>query len=296
MPKTEFDTFLAGEVAKVKGTYYPVKAGLLRRIFVRSLPLRRLHPNPNDEFCFPEIGPNYEIMTRYEREFRGHRETRDPLQREGIEPLDVTKTAPDGYMILNGHHRWGAARRIGMDRIPVRICDLTQRADIQKMLDKAGFSRRAVLDLDEVVFCAEGDPCAEKPLSRLRRRIFPERLRKGIPALLYTLNKGGWDIWIYTARYYSLDYLRRYFRQYRIYVTGIVTGTGRKGPAGTDTLKELERILSEKYESSAHIGDKVVLRTFRDSKEFADYPLSGSPETWSREVLDVFDEMKKHEK
>ena len=68
--KTEFQLFLESEVNKVKGIYYPVKAGFLRRLLIKKVSCRKLHPNPNDEFCFPEIGPNYGIISDYEKAFR----------------------------------------------------------------------------------------------------------------------------------------------------------------------------------------------------------------------------------
>ena len=49
--RPKFESFLADEVSKVKGVYYPLKAGFLRMAFVRSVSCSKLHPNPNDEFC-----------------------------------------------------------------------------------------------------------------------------------------------------------------------------------------------------------------------------------------------------
>lgn len=70
MAITDFSAFLAEEISKVKGIAYPVKAGFLRRVFIRRAACSKLHPNPNDEFCSREIGPNYEIMSRYMSEYR----------------------------------------------------------------------------------------------------------------------------------------------------------------------------------------------------------------------------------
>ena len=42
--------------------------------FVRSVSCSKLHPNPNDEFCDPEIGPNYSIISCYEGDYRRIRE------------------------------------------------------------------------------------------------------------------------------------------------------------------------------------------------------------------------------
>ena len=299
MEQTQFEAFLAEEIRKVKGVYYPVKAGFLRRAFLKKADCVKLHPNPNDEFCFPEIGPNYEIISRYAAEYG--RVGKDLgqlsyLKSSASEPLDVERTSPDGYMILNGHHRWGAALRIGMKKIPVRIVDLTQESDVQKMLNATGFNRRVTLDLDEVVFGRESDSRLEKQLPFPLRKHFKERLRFGIPALFNMLNRHGYDIWIYTARYYSLAYLQQYFKHYRVHVTGIVTGTARKAPEGTDTRKELEKLCNSKYKSTVHIDNEMVIRTFKGSQDFEEYRLSASPDAWSRDVMDAFDKMEKNEK
>lgn len=52
MAITDFSAFLAEEISKVKGIAYPVKVGFLRRVFIRRAACSKLHPNPNDEFCF----------------------------------------------------------------------------------------------------------------------------------------------------------------------------------------------------------------------------------------------------
>ena len=67
---TAFDEFIAEEVKKYKGIYVPVKAGILRRAIIRKARLSRLHPNPDDEFCMPKVGPNYQIISEYIRSFR----------------------------------------------------------------------------------------------------------------------------------------------------------------------------------------------------------------------------------
>ena len=293
MANTEFDLFLAEEVRKVKGISYPVKAGFLRSHLIKTLPRKKLHPNPYDEFCMPDVGPNYGIMARYTGDFRKIKQDKaslDFLNSPVSEPIIVEKIRPDGYMILNGHHRWGAACRADMKRMLVEIVDLTLKSDIQKMLDSSGFNRRVTLDLDEVVLRPESDPHLEKPLPFPLRKVYPERLRLGIPALFHMLNSHSYDIWLYSAGYSSLDHFRHFFRFSHVPVTGIVTGTARKGPAAAETRKELEKICESRYVSTVHIDSEKVLRTFSGSKTFEEFDLSGNPETWSAEVMDIVKE------
>ena len=299
MAKTEFSAFLENEVNKIRWLSYPVKAGFLRRVFIRKAACVRLHPNPNDEFCDPEIGPNYEIMSRYMSDYL--RIMSMPVSVTNKEyatkrdALIVERIHPDGYMIMNGHHRWGAACRVGMKRLPVRIVDLTQEDDVRKMLASSDSTRRVTLDLDEVVFRPESDPFLEKPLHFPLNRFFRERLRLGIPALFHMLNKNGYDIWIYSANYYSLDYLRYYFRHYGVQITGIVTGTARKGPPGNDTKALLEARLKTRYRTTVNVNDTSVICAFADSGSFEEYSLEGDGGSWPQEVMKVFEEMRKHE-
>ena len=296
--KTDLRDFLNQEVKQVKGVYYPVKAGLIRRFMIRKMDCSRLHPNPDDEFCFPEIGPNMEIISRYEKEYRkadGNFSTLELMGSSAAEPLIIEKTAPEGYMILNGHHRWIAAMRAGIRKIRVEIVDLTQEKDIREMIRKTGARKRAVLDLDEVVFCAEGDQQAEKKLGFPANRIFRERIRIGIPALFNYLNQHGYDIWVYTPQYYSLDYIRRLFMFYNCRVTGIVTGTARKSPRGASIIKELDKMLEAKYQSVTHIDRNIVFRTVSRRKGIETHNLEKSDDIWSSKVMGIIGEMDRHE-
>ncbi|MCR5403892.1 MAG: hypothetical protein K6E91_08775 [Butyrivibrio sp.] len=65
MEKTRFEIMLEEKVNEQKGIYYPIRASLLERLLVRSISPEALHPNEADEFCFPDIGPNYQIISNY---------------------------------------------------------------------------------------------------------------------------------------------------------------------------------------------------------------------------------------
>lgn len=293
---SKFESFLADEVSKVKGIYYPVKAGFLRMAFIRTAACSKLHPNPNDEFCDPEIGPNYSIISRYEEAYRSVKDDLGALvfvDSAARERIEVEKIHPDGYMILNGHHRWAAAWRAGIKKLPIKIVDLTQETDVKKMLAASGSDRRVTLDLDETVFRPESDPYLEKPLRFPLNRIYRERLRLGIPGLFHMINRSGYDIWVYTEKYYSLEYLRYYFKHYHVPVKGIITGTGRKAPAGTDTRKELEKLAGIRYRLTVHIDKDAVIGTVTGSGSFKEFPLSGDDEAWPREVAEAFEKIKR---
>ena len=72
--KMSFQDYLKREVERVNGVYYPVRASLLRRVLVRHAACRKLHPNPDDEFCDPAIGPSDSIISKYVQEYERNRE------------------------------------------------------------------------------------------------------------------------------------------------------------------------------------------------------------------------------
>ena len=200
--KTKFDDYIGEEVRKYKGVYRPLRAGVLRRVFVRKLACKRIHPNPDDEFCDPKIGPNYDIVSRYSEEIRAARlKENNPLLFK--ERIIVERIHPDGYMLLNGHHRWAAAIRMGLPKIRTKVVNLTQVSDIREMLRNAKHEKRVTLDLDEVVFVSDPGAESEKPLPFPLSLRYKERLRRGNravgaargPARVFMMAGVGWIEW-----------------------------------------------------------------------------------------------------
>ena len=289
---TRFQTFLKEEVDRVKGIYYPVRAGLPRRLLIRHASWQKMHPNPDDEFCYPEIGPNYEIISRYEQEFRQDFQFANGTT-EGtvLEPILVQKAKPDGYLILNGHHRWAAAMRAGVHRLRIQIVNLTQVADIRKMLENSQSDKRVTLDLDEVVFCSGEESFAEKPLRFPFNRLYKERIRKGIPALLHAFNEKDCDIWVYSSKYYSMEYIRAFFRHWNVRLTGIVTGTEQKGALAAENKRKMKKMLETKYASTFYIDNDMMIRTMNGSRECEEFRMSGNPATWAREAMEILEKI-----
>ena len=106
------------DLALYDGKRELVKAGFFERHFVKSAPPSSLHVNPDDEFCDPNIGPNNEILQRYSSDIRKRGYLNQP---PFSEPIEVVKMKPEGYMILNGHHRWLAAVKKELKKVPIEI-------------------------------------------------------------------------------------------------------------------------------------------------------------------------------
>ena len=128
--------------------YVPGRVNPLMCQLRRSARLKHVHPNPEDEFCFQDIGPNYKIISDYEQQIL---QARKNDTRIFSEPLTVQKMYPDGYMLLNGHHRWAAAVRLGEEKVPVRIVNLTTLNEVQKMIRDAKTSGAGYIDVGKGV-------------------------------------------------------------------------------------------------------------------------------------------------
>ena len=76
---------------------------------------------------------------------------------------------------------------------------------------------RVSFDLDDVLFVSPDRFETEPPPHAPFDLIFKERLRKGTIDLIHTLQKEGFEVWVYTSSYRSERYLRALFSRYRIH-------------------------------------------------------------------------------
>ena len=284
---TKLQRFIGEELGKLTEDALPARAGFLERALVRRVRVKKLHPNPFDEFCFPDIGPNESIVARYTQAFLNSKSRggdAELARSAAKERLEVQKLRMGGYMILNGHHRWAAAAMAGIPRLKVHILNLTQEKDLLKMLKKARHDQRVVLDLDEVVFVTDPDAPAEKPLPYPFSKFYPQRLRPGIPDLFSSLIGRGYDIWLYSGGYISVDHVRELLMLRRIPVTGVITGTNRKGPKGNKTREAMEKLLAGRYAVTLHADSQSVTRVDSRTRDFREYALDPSA-VWHEEIL-----------
>ena len=293
MAKTEFDEFVAKDVNAQKGVSIPVRAGALERLFVRKVACSNLHPNADDEFTFDTVGPSYKIIGEYEQKFRRAIQTG---QEVFDEPLIVEKLRPSGYLLLNGHHRWAAAMRVGIKKVPVKIVNQATESDIQKILENSSHDKRVAIDLDEVIFRPDNYPHLEKALGFPRNLKYKQRIRLGTPALFYYLAKNGYDVWVYAHEYYSIDDIRGFFKGYSVYVDGIITGIGKKQKAELESAKRVEKMISNKYTETIHIDNDMIIVTRGKTGEFEEYELNCPEEDWAKTAITILGEIEKNEK
>ena len=89
------------------------KASLWERLTTREADINDLHANPLDEFSNPRIGPSDSAVAKYVEEIN----TTGGLST----PIEVQKLSTGGYEIVNGHHRWLAAQKVGLETVPIQI-------------------------------------------------------------------------------------------------------------------------------------------------------------------------------
>lgn len=286
----DFEKKLAEEVEKYNSLSFPVKANIFERAIIRKVPIVKVHPNPNDEFCKPNVGPNYSIISDYIYRIGngwGFVQTDSAL-----ESIIVEKIHPDGYMILNGHHRWAAYYKLGRKHVPVKVVNLTSQEDVERLLKASVHNKRVLFDFDQVIFRDSGE--MEDELFFPFNRIYTERIRKGIPALFHFFASEGYDIWLFTERLHSLEYMKNLFKLYHAEITGVITGDKRIPKLNPAVAKSIDDMFHNKYELTLHIyNDKLywVDRTAKVSKAF-----DLEDANWSTTIRNIIGEMEKDAK
>lgn len=290
----DLDKYIADEMLKYKGVCFPVKSSMLKRLITKKVKCSSLHPNPVDEFCDPKVGPSYRIISEYEKKYIDGTKHLYGDQDEKDDPIIIEKMYPEGYIIVNGHHRWAASMRLRRPKIAVRIVNLTHEDDIKKMLENSNHDKRITLDLDEIVFGQEGQDPLEKRLPFPFNLEYKERLRSGIPALFNHISKYGYDIWVYSSNcYYSMDYLKQLFKRYHVKVDGVVTGLGNNSK---EERSRIDKLIADKYHTTIHVDRSLVLITNTGSKDFEEKEIGSDNANWSLKVMMIIDEIEKKEK
>lgn len=283
--KTEFSEFVARDIKKYEGVRIPLKTSLIMRIFKRWTKCTNLHPNPDDEFCFPNVGPSYSIISDYENRMKfemGH----------GGSPWDITderlmveRMYPEGYMLINGHHRWAAAIRLGIKKAPIKILNLTHEDDIIDIIERSKNDKRVAIDLDDLIFVNEAEYPAEKKLPYLADlRYDKKRIRLGFPALCRFFQSRGYDVWVFTSEYCSVDHIEGLLKRYHVTPDGIITASGRIEKTEENKKKRIREMMKKKYIRTITLYNDLMIVVNSQTGDSDQIPLEGSANEW---VLDV---------
>ncbi|MBQ4900401.1 ParB N-terminal domain-containing protein [Paenibacillus sp. Marseille-P2973] len=92
------------------------KPSLWERLTTKKLSTDKLVANPLDEFSMPHIGPSDRAISKHMKYIaeNGKIDVTDG-------PIVVKKLLDGTYEIQNGHHRWEAAKRLGLKNVPVKL-------------------------------------------------------------------------------------------------------------------------------------------------------------------------------
>ena len=272
----DFQKEILDDMKNYSSLTHPVKASFLERTFIEKARTSKLHPNPDDEFSDPEIGPNYEIVGNYVDSIVAY----DKYSKvPHIEPIIVEKLSTDGYMILNGHHRWLAVKRLNMNYVPIRIVNPTHEADIVTMMKGLKNTRCVSFDLDEVLI-GNGDTFEVEKLRFPFNKIFTMPIRKNAAPLISSLQDLGFDVWAYTGNYYTPQYVKMTFKMHKATIDGVITGMSltQFSPAIKDTFRK-------KYRAVVHIDNERLMWVNSETKDFDSYELP-QDEKWAFSAID----------
>ena len=75
-----------------------------------------------------------------------------------------------------------------------------------------------------------------------------------------------------------------------------MTAIGKRAKAAGDAGKNLEKLITNKYSSTVHIDNDMVLLIDRETKEFREFLLSGEDAAWSQEIMDAIARIETPEK
>ncbi len=284
----EYRKAVLDDLEKMKGIAHAQKAGPLERLLVRSVQMEKLHPNPDDEFCDPEVGPSYEIVKKYATDFT-YRIARG-IEVE-MEPLCVQKLSAGGYMILNGHHRWMAAKQVGIKKLPVQVVNMIRTEEIVSAVEHSENSMCVSFDLDEVLICDGGRYPADKPPVFPFGLFYREQIRENAGAMITELQRMNFDVWVYTGSYLPEDYIKKLLHLHKADVTGIMNGMKKKNTGGTVT-----KTFRKKYGVIVHVDNNSLLVIDTGRKDFRSADLPSGAEWASavpaktREMLDAMKE------
>ena len=277
----DYEEYVLKDIEKYKDTRKIKKAGFIERCAVKTLNPHQMHPNPDDEFSQESVGPNFQIISKYMSQVKKF----DPSYYVIYDdPIFVQKMDPDGYLILNGHHRWFAALRLGFKKLRVQIVNLVNDEDVNRMLQATTNTRIASFDLDEILLTDNPDDQA-RIIDDIFSRKITIRLRKGVPELFNALHEAGYDIWIYSADYNSEEYISTFFSMYCLTVDGIINGVTEKRRTNSSERAHFKELMAGKYTNSLHIDDLSVVSVDNANKDFQQYDIEGSD--WAQGVIDI---------
>lgn len=264
--------YVKNDLKNHSGLFHPVKAGILLRIKQRKVSPKRLHPNPDDEFSWETVGPNWEIISKYEQDITLRLEKDQDIFDE---PLYAVKLDKGGYMLLNGHHRWLAAINRKIKKVPIKVVNTTTVDDITEIIRKSERTKCVTIDFDEVLFSDEFQNSNLK-ISFPLNKIYKKNIRNNASYAIREFARLGFDIWVYTGSYLSEQYIKGLFSINKCSVDGVVNGIN-----GKNNSKKLRELFRNKYNYIVHVSNESVTLVDTKTKDYQIIDINANNDDWA---------------
>lgn len=144
---------------------------------------------------------------------------------------------------------------------------------------------RVSFDLDEVLFVSPDTHRTEPQLMFPLCRIFKERLRFGTPELINSLQKMGYEVWVYTSSFRSERYIKLLFRAYGVKFDGIINAQRHLKEVQGNRKQMLPQKVPSRYRISLHVDDESVICSLGRQYGFDAYQLDAQDDDWKEKVI-----------
>lgn len=151
---------------------------------------------------------------------------------------------------------------------------------------------RVSFDLDEVLFVFPKTHKTEPELIFPLNKIFKERLRQGTPDLINTLQKLGYEVWVYTSSFRTERYIKWLFRFYGVEFDGIINGNRHLKEVQKDNPIILPQKIPSRYRISLHIDDESIICTQGRTYGYDAYQLDAQDDEWKEKIIRYADEVR----
>ena len=152
---------------------------------------------------------------------------------------------------------------------------------------------RVSFDLDEVLFVNPATHETEDPLTFPLNLFYKERLRAGTPELINTLQKTGYEVWVYTSSFRTIGYIKMLFSHYGVKFDGIVNGTRHLNEVQKGRSEILPQKVPNRYRISLHIDDEAVICSYGREYGFDAYQLDAQDDEWKDKIIAKAEEVKR---
>ena len=144
---------------------------------------------------------------------------------------------------------------------------------------------RVSFDLDEVLFVYPKTHKTEPELPFPLNKIYKERLRLGTPELINTLQKLGYEVWVYTSSFRSERYIKGLFRWYGVKFDGIVNGNRHLREVQQNASVILPQKVPSRYRISLHVDDEAIICTQGRTYGYEAYQLDAPDDEWKEKII-----------